>query len=148
MVSALKEGVSMAVHSAHPDRPSEQTSTRRIRRSWTEPKLVSKGARRRMRISRRVTCSTLIEKWGRLATCGGLVIRLPLNRENFDAPIANRPQVANLPHKHVQIHHEKRTTWFCNGISFECCDGALNGFQAKCPFSMPPCPCTSKDVKA
>jgi hypothetical protein len=35
--------------------------------------------------------------WGRLVTCGGLVIRLVLFK-NINGPIANRPQVTNLPH--------------------------------------------------
>jgi hypothetical protein len=35
--------------------------------------------------------------WGRLVTCGGLVIRLLLRKQNI-GPIANRPQVTNLPH--------------------------------------------------
>jgi len=36
--------------------------------------------------------------WGRLVTCGGLVIRLMLDTEFTYRPIANRPQVTNLPH--------------------------------------------------
>src|SRR5258708_7635872 len=36
--------------------------------------------------------------WGRLGTCGGLIIRLAWSRKNI-GPIANRPQVSNLPHK-------------------------------------------------
>ncbi len=39
--------------------------------------------------------------WGRLVTCGGLVIRLVLWQKNI-GPIANRPQVTNLPHKCLQ----------------------------------------------
>ncbi len=35
--------------------------------------------------------------WGRLLTCGGLVIRLFLNQKII-GPIINRPQVANLPY--------------------------------------------------
>jgi hypothetical protein len=37
--------------------------------------------------------------WGRLITCGGLVIRLIRNQKYIIGPIANRPQVTNLPHK-------------------------------------------------
>jgi hypothetical protein len=36
--------------------------------------------------------------WGRLVICGGLVIRLVLDTEFTYGPIANRPQVTNLPH--------------------------------------------------
>jgi hypothetical protein len=36
--------------------------------------------------------------WGRLVTCG-LAIRLVLYK-NINGPIANRPQVTNLPHTH------------------------------------------------
>src|SRR5258708_1945043 len=35
--------------------------------------------------------------WGRLVTCGGLIIRLVWCPKNI-GPIANRPQVSNLPH--------------------------------------------------
>jgi hypothetical protein len=38
--------------------------------------------------------------WGRLVTCGGLVIRLVLFQKIY-GPITNRPQVTNLPHNHV-----------------------------------------------
>jgi hypothetical protein len=42
--------------------------------------------------------------WGRLATCGGLVIRLVWNSEYIIyGPIANRPQVANLPYKNSSV---------------------------------------------
>jgi hypothetical protein len=38
--------------------------------------------------------------WGRLITCGGLLIRLPLAYEKLSrGRVANPPQVANLPHK-------------------------------------------------
>src|SRR6267154_6506555 len=36
--------------------------------------------------------------WGRLVTCGGLIIRLVLPQKNI-GPIANGPQVTNLPHE-------------------------------------------------
>jgi len=36
--------------------------------------------------------------WGRLVTCGGLVIRQVLFQK-MAGSIANRPQVTNLPHK-------------------------------------------------
>ena len=36
--------------------------------------------------------------WGRLVTCGGLVIRLLNFIGMFNRPIANRPQVSNLPY--------------------------------------------------
>ncbi len=35
--------------------------------------------------------------WGRLLTCGGLIIRLVMYKK-IVRPIANRPQVNNLPH--------------------------------------------------
>jgi hypothetical protein len=36
--------------------------------------------------------------WGRLVTCGGLVIRLIRNQKYIIGPITNRPQVTNPPH--------------------------------------------------
>ena len=36
--------------------------------------------------------------WGRLAICGRLVIGLSLWMLHWTGPIANRPQVTNLPH--------------------------------------------------
>ncbi len=39
-----------------------------------------------------------VEMWGRLVTCGGLVIRDCSESEIFNGPISNRPQVTNLPH--------------------------------------------------
>ncbi len=41
--------------------------------------------------------------WGRLATCGGLAIRL-LRSKKLVRPIANRPQVNNLPHKKYDVY--------------------------------------------
>jgi hypothetical protein len=41
--------------------------------------------------------------WGRLVTCGGLVIR-PLPCKKIVRPIANRAQVANLPYKTSHAH--------------------------------------------
>ncbi len=38
--------------------------------------------------------------WGRLLTCGGLVIRLLLCKK-IVRPISNRPQVTNLPYKDI-----------------------------------------------
>src|SRR5260221_9243843 len=41
--------------------------------------------------------------WGRLVTCGGLIIRLVLPQKNI-GPIANRPQVTNLPHERRRLY--------------------------------------------
>src|SRR5229473_1310977 len=41
--------------------------------------------------------------WGRLVTCGGLIIRLVLRQKNI-GPIANRPQVTNLPHERRRLY--------------------------------------------
>ncbi len=41
--------------------------------------------------------------WGRLVTCGGLEIR-PLLCKKIVRPIANRPQVTNLPYKTSHAH--------------------------------------------
>ena len=40
--------------------------------------------------------------WGRLATCGGLAIRLSGDIEQCGRRVINPPQVANLPHMGTQ----------------------------------------------
>ena len=48
----------------------------------------------------------LLIMWGRLVTCGGLVIRLVLCKK-IVRPIANRPQVTNLPHKNRMLSEHR-----------------------------------------
>ena len=45
--------------------------------------------------------------WGGLAACSGLAIRLG-GRSKSKRPIANRPQISNLPHKHNRQEWPRR----------------------------------------
>jgi len=57
--------------------------------------------------------------WGRLVTCGGLVIRLVMIPEFTYGPIANRPQVTNLPHINTGEVREmqRRSAFIVCGLS-------------------------------
>jgi hypothetical protein len=70
--------------------------------------------------------------WGRMASCGGLAIRLVVVQENIVRPIANRPQVTNLPHKKIKLTRSSQQAKkrIFSGAGFSLCGACLN---VECP---------------
>src|SRR5262249_9369793 len=107
VVSELYEGVSVVVISPHPLTPSAITSTRRMRRSCVTPKLVSNGAFRRIRISRRVRFSIFITSRLDAPNPGG-VGQAIFQKQNTTFRTARKPCQAKM-HQMVividMVHH-------------------------------------------
>src|SRR5260370_14778336 len=54
-------------------------------------------------VSQRGVAAIGLITWGRLVTCGGSIIRLFRRRKNI-GPMANRPQVTNLPNEGRRLY--------------------------------------------